>query len=118
MRRLITTVFLAGALALVPLAASAAQAAKPQPAAKHSSTKAAPTHATAGVVKSYDDSTLVITRTGKNAGEMTFTLNPSTQKKGTIAPGSTVSVRYRGDGSTNVATAITAQPQKKVGASH
>ena len=108
-------VLLAGAIVVVPCGVFAAQAAKPQtqPAAKHSTAKSAPTHSTAGVVKSMDDSSLVITRQGKDAGEMTLTLNASTQRKGTIAVGTPVSVRYHDDGSMHVATAITAQHEKK-----
>ena len=106
---------LAGAIVFVPCGVFAAQAAKPQtqPAAKHSTAKSAPTHSTAGVVKSMDDSSLVITRQGKDTGEMTLSLNASTQRKGTIAVGTPVSVRYHDDGSTHVATAITAQHEKK-----
>ena len=116
MRHRITTLLLAGALAAVPIGAFAAQAGKPaaQPAAKHASTKAA-THATMGVVKSVDDNMLVITRSGKDAGDMSFGLNSSTQRKGTIAVGTAVSVRYHDDGATHMATAITAQPQKSKG---
>ena len=43
----------------------------------------------------------------------TAALNASTQRKGTIAVGTPVSVRYHDDGSTHVATAITAQNEKK-----
>ena len=82
------------------------------PAAKHASHRAVPTHATRGVVKSMDASTLVITRTGKMHGEMTFALNPTTHLQGTVAVGTPVSVRYREDVKTYVATAVTAQPSK------
>jgi hypothetical protein len=81
-----------------------------QTAAAHK-TKAAPTHATSGVVKSVDDATLVITRSGK-AGEMTFTLNPSTHREGTISVGAPVSVRYHAEGKTNIATAVQAHAKK------
>ena len=79
---------------------------------KHVSTHAVPTHATKGFVKSVDASTLVITRKGKTGGEMTFALNPTTHLQGTVAVGASVDVRYREDGKTYVATAITAQPSK------
>ena len=111
-------VLLAALLITVPSGVFAAQAGKPQtaPPAKHAATKSAATHATAGVVKSIDDSTLVITRSGKNAGEMTLAVNASTQRKGTIAAGTPVSVRYHDDGAMHVATAITAQPAKNTAA--
>ena len=79
---------------------------------KHASTHAAPTHATKGVVKSIDASTLVITHKSKTSGEMTFALNPATHLQGTVAVGTQVDVRYREDGKTYVATAVTAQPVK------
>jgi hypothetical protein len=79
-------------------------------AAKHAT---AANHATTGVVKSVDANTLVITRPGKKGGEMTFTLNPSTHREGTVEVGSNVSVRYQEDGSSRVATAITARPAKQ-----
>ena len=77
---------------------------------KHASTHAAPTHATKGVVKSVDANTLVITHKGKT--DMTFALNPATHLQGSVAVGASVDVRYREDGKTYVATAVTAQPSK------
>jgi len=71
-----------------------------------------PTHATHGIVKSVDAGTLVITRTGKAGGEMTFALDPTTHRQGTVAVGTQVDVRYHEDGKTYVATAITAQQSK------
>ena len=79
---------------------------------KHASTHAVPTHATKGVVKSIDASTLVITHKGKTSGDMTFALNPATHLQGSVAVGASVDVRYREDGKTYVATAVTAQPSK------
>ena len=98
-----------------PATAKAAQAAKPAaksaaPAAK--STTAA-VHATRGVVKSVDDKSLVISRQNGKEKDMTFVLNASTQHKGTAAVGATVQVRYRAEGSENVATAVTVQEKKK-----
>jgi hypothetical protein len=81
-------------------------------AAKHTARHTVPTHATRGVVKSMDTSTLVITRTGKMHGDMTFALNSTTHLQGTVAVGTPVSVRYREDAKTYVATAVTAQPTK------
>ena len=79
---------------------------------KHVSTHAVPTHATKGVVKSVDANTLVISHKGKTGGDMTFALNPATHLQGSVAVGASVDVRYREDGKTYVATAVTAQPSK------
>ena len=79
---------------------------------EHASTHAAPTHATKGVVKSVDANTLVISHKGKTGADMTFTLNPATHLQGSVAVGASVDVRYREDGKTYVATAVTAQPSK------
>jgi hypothetical protein len=125
MRKPILTALIAGALSAAPLVAfgqtSTAKAPAPAPAAKQSSTASASsasqsasktestTHSTRGVVKSINDSTLVITRSGKKAGDMTLALNSSTHRDGSIAVGTPVSVRYMHEGKEYVATAITAQ---------
>src|SRR5437660_10305128 len=81
MRKPILTALIAGALSAAPLVAfgqtSTAKApAKPSATASQSSSKSeSTTHSTRGVVKSINDSTLVITRSGKKAGEMTLALN-------------------------------------------
>jgi hypothetical protein len=72
-----------------------------------------PTHAVRGVVKSIGKSSLVITGSGKRAGEMTFVLGPSTHREGELTVGATVSVRYRLEGPTLMATAVSAQPEKQ-----
>jgi hypothetical protein len=115
MRTHITTALLVGALSAFPVVGFAAASAGPQTpaAAKQTSTHAAATHATRGVVKSLDDSTLVITGTGGKQGEMTFALNASTHREGTLAVGTPVSVRYREDGKTHVATAIRMESAKQ-----
>ena len=108
MRKQITTVLLVGSARGGPLVGFAAAPGNVQPetATKHVSTHAVPTHATKGVVKSVDASTLVITHKGKMGGEMTFALDPATHLQGTVAVGTPVDVRYREDGKTYVATAI------------
>jgi hypothetical protein len=68
----------------------------------------APTHAVRGVVKSCDSKSLVVTRSSKKPSDLTFVLTPATLRTGTIAAGSKVSVRYRADGKTLVATAVIA----------
>jgi hypothetical protein len=72
---------------------------------------AVPDHSVSGVVKLVDRTRLVITRAGKTPVEMIFSVNASTQKEGTIAAGTKVQVRFRGDGHDGhaaVATAILA----------
>ena len=116
MRKYIATAALAAAVITIPVvgfatARQAAPAAAKKEATK-TTTKAAPTHATSGVVKSVDDSTLVITKGGKKPEEMTFMLNASTHKEGAVAAGAPVSVRYHEDGKTHVATAVTVEQAK------
>jgi hypothetical protein len=114
MRYTLTALMLAGALATS--GAAFAQTSKPasNAAAKPAAAKpaAAATHSVQGVVKSVDASSLVITKSGKKGGDMTFKLDPSTQKDGSITTGSAVSVRYRMDGSSMVATAVNAEASK------
>ncbi len=55
---------------------------------------------------------MVITRSGKQAGEMTFDLNASTHREGAIHVGAPVSVRYRDNGGMHVATAIKLEHSK------
>jgi hypothetical protein len=114
MRKYVTTALLVSALAGAPVVGlSAAPAGAQTPAgAKRASTKAA-THATRGVVKSVDASTLVITRSGKGQGEMSFTMEPSTHREGEVAVGAPVSVRYREEGKTYIATAVSVQQSKQ-----
>ena len=114
MRKVLTTFALVAALAVAG-AAQAAQATAKKDAAKPAGTAkpaAAASHSVKGTVKSMDASTLVITKSGKAGGDMTFTVNADTKKDGAPAVGSAVSVRYRTEGSTNVATAVTAQAAK------
>ena len=108
MRYTLTTLLVAGVLAVSGLAS--AQAAKP--AATQGKASAAATHSVQGVVKSVDSSSLVITKSGKKGGEMSFKLEPSTHQEGSIAAGSTVSIRYHMDGSSMVATAVNAEASK------
>jgi len=74
---------------------------------------AVPDHALSGVVKLVDTTRLVITRSGKNPGEMTFVLSPTTEREGQIRVGAAVQVRFRAEGRTRVATAILATPPKR-----
>ena len=107
------TLALLGALALVPALALAQ--AKTPPAAKAPAKTAAPaaakpaaTHATNGVIKSADATSLVITKTAKDTKTTTFVLNSATVTKGALTPGARVEIRYRAEGAQHVATAVTA----------
>jgi len=118
MRKYIATAALAAAVIALPIAGFATTRQAPPAAAKKEATstaaKAAPTHATKGVVKSVDDSTLVIAHKDKKGEEMTFMLNGSTHKEGAVAVGAPVSVRYTDNGKTHVATAVSVeQPHEK-----
>jgi len=108
--RILKATALIAALAIVPAAAfaQATTAKKAAPAAKHSSAAVA-SHSTAGTVKSSSDSSLVITKGGK---DQTFTLNSSTEKTGSIENGSHVTVHYTMDGKNMVATSVAVQPAK------
>lgn len=107
------------AMIAIPGAAFAAQATTAAPAAQKKSAapakagapaaKAVAKHTTAGVVKSSTDSSLVITKAGKDE---TFVVNSSTEKKGALDAGTHVTVHYTMDGKSMVATAVTAQPAK------
>ncbi len=92
--------------ALVPgQAIASAQSAQPSGIAAAAPGPTAVIHATRGVVKAIDDTALVVSRP-RNRGDITFTLRSTTHKDGKIVVGSIVSVRYREDGATFVATAI------------
>jgi hypothetical protein len=110
MRQRVTTAILAGALIAVPLMGIAATRQAAAPAKPASSKAAVASHATKGVVKSVDATSLVITRSGRQKGDITFALSPGTERQGNVEVGSTVEVRYRTEGKSMVATAIAVQP--------
>ncbi|MGE3275220.1 MAG: hypothetical protein AB7O67_08910 [Vicinamibacterales bacterium] len=91
---------------LATLAAPLAAAQAPKRSAA-----AAATHTITGVVKSVDATALVLTTSGTPA-EMTFVLNSSTHRQGALTVGSHISVRYRDEGKSMIATAITASAAK------
>jgi hypothetical protein len=81
-------------------------------------TQSAPKQVTAtmtGVVKSVDDTSMVITRSNAKGPEETFVLNSTTTRKGDLLAGNTVKVRYYIDDAKKVATAVdvTKTPIKK-----
>ena len=107
MRYTLTALMLAGVLATSGIAFAQTSTSKP---ASSSASKPAATHSVKGVVKSIDTSSLVITPSGKK--DMTFKLDSTTQRDGSIATGTPVSVRYHMDGSSMVATAVNAEAPK------
>ena len=114
MRKYIATAVLAAVVAapVIGLAKTPQAPAAAKKEATKTASKAAPTHATRGVVKTVDESTLVITKAGKKPEDMTFTLNANTHKEGAVAVGTPVSVRYHEDGTTHVATAVSVEQAK------
>lgn len=104
MRYTLTALMLVGILATSGLAMAQTTKSSSKSSSAKSTTPA--THSVQGVVKSVDASSLVITKSGKKGGDMSFKLDSSTQKDGSITTGSTVSVRYHMDGSSMVATAV------------
>jgi hypothetical protein len=71
------------------------------------------THSTKGVVKSIDADTLVITRSARHGKEMTFVLDSSTLREGSVTVGTVVEVRYRTKASRSVAAVVSAQDSKR-----
>ena len=113
MRTIRITAVLLGLLLTVPafLLASSGQSQSKSSAPKTTPASSA-VHATKGVVKSVDDTSLVITRPSGKVKEMTFVISPGTARKGALATGATVEVRYRTDAKQNIATAVTVQEHK------
>jgi Domain of unknown function (DUF5666) len=70
------------------------------------------THATKGVVKSIDATSLVITRSARRAKEQTFAVDASTHQVGQVSVGATVEVRYRTQEGHRVATVVSVQEAK------
>lgn len=113
MRNTFALIVAACTLMLVPaMGAAAPSVPQTKPAAKSSHAQPA-SHATTGVVKSIDETTLIITRSGKSGGEMTFDLNTATHREGALEVGVPVSIRYRDEHNAHIATAVTAQPAKR-----
>ncbi len=71
-------------------------------------------HAVRGIVTKIDATSLVIRTTTSKPIDLLFVLTASTLTDGLIAIGSTVSVRYRVEGSSRVATAVRVRVPKLV----
>jgi hypothetical protein len=63
-------------------------------------------HAVRGVIKAVASSSIVVSRPGRRGGDLTFTITPSTDRDGMLRVGATVSIRYRIDGDSLIATAV------------
>jgi hypothetical protein len=115
MRNVRSAIVLFSALTVSVPAFAASRASDPPKtaAATHSTAAAVSTHATKGTIKSVDANTLVIARSPKSKQAMRFELNPSTQRQGNLAVGSTVEVRYRTEANKKIATVVSVQTQKK-----
>jgi hypothetical protein len=75
---------------------------------------AAKTRETEGIVKYMDPTRLVISRLPQyGQRNMTFVIDPSTQREGSLAVGSTVDVRYRTDNKRRIATNVTVEQPKE-----
>lgn len=113
MRQFMMALALVTACSVGSVAAQSAPVGKPKAAAKAAAKSTMATHSTTGTVKSIDSNTLVISKPGKK-GDMTFAVNGSTMKDGTVGVGSTVTVRYQAEGKSMVATAISEKPAKQM----
>jgi hypothetical protein len=63
-------------------------------------------HAVRGVVKAVAGSSLVVSRPGRSGGDMTFIMTSSTDRDGMLRVGAIVSIRYRVDRNSLIATAV------------
>jgi hypothetical protein len=70
------------------------------------------THATKGVVKSIDSTSLVIIRSTRRAKEQTFAIDDSTRQVGRVTIGATVEIRYRSEDGRRLATVVSVQEAK------
>ena len=71
-------------------------------------------HAVRGVVTKIQDTSLVLRTSTSKPIDLWFVLTPSTLRDGPIAIGSTVAVRYRIEGNSRVALAVTVRAMKQV----
>ncbi|HEU5239227.1 MAG TPA: hypothetical protein VFU37_19005 [Pyrinomonadaceae bacterium] len=77
------------------------------PASPQAKTSQPATHFTQGTIASIDANQLVITKKVRGkAQQVTFAINPDTQRSGNLATGSRVSVQYREIDRRNIAAAV------------
>jgi hypothetical protein len=99
-------------------AAQAAQNPAAAPAAKQTakSSNKAMTSVTRGTIKSISDNQIIVQRKLKSGTkDMTFVINPSTQKQGDLKAGEQVVVHYRKDNNQEIATMVRAAKAAKPG---
>jgi|SRR5437867_7732645 len=90
--------------------------AKTDPPASQAKTIQPATHFTQGTIASIDSGTLVLSRKGRGkAQQVTFMLNPQTQRYGSLATGSRVTVQYREDNNQKIAAAVREMAGKAAG---
>src|SRR6516162_3131347 len=89
----------------------AAKTTSPPPASPQAKTPQPVLHFTQGTITSIQANQLVISRMVRGkAAQMTFALNAETERTGTLAAGSRVSVQYREANNQNVAAAVRELP--------
>ena len=77
------------------------------PASPQAKTSQPATHFTQGTITSIQANQLVISRTVRGkAAQLTFVLNPQTERTGTLIAGARVSVQYREANNQNIAAAV------------
>ena len=95
------------ALCVVALAGQKDTKAKTNPPASQAKTTQPATHFTQGTITSMDSDKLVLNRKGRGkAQQVTFMLNPQTQRYGNLATGTRVTVQYREDNNQRIAAAV------------
>jgi len=109
-RHLLLVTVVPGLLA-VPLPGPEPSAVTRVAALEHASGERTPPadHVVTGTVRTVDDTTLVLSPAGRHKPLMTFTLSRSLHRQGRVSVGAAVSVRYRDEGRTHVALAITVE---------
>ncbi len=104
------------ALCVVALAGQKDTKAKTNPPASQAKTTQPATHFTQGTITSMDSDKLVLSRKGRGkAQQVTFMLNPKTQRYGNLATGARVTVQFREDNNQRVAAAVREMEAKSAG---
>jgi hypothetical protein len=97
--------------AAVSAGQKAGQATSNPPASPQAKTSQPATHFTQGTITSIQTNQLVISRMVRGkAAQMTFVLNPQTERTGSLVAGARVSVQYREANNQNVAAAVRELP--------
>ena len=87
------------------------------PASPQAKTSQPATHFTQGAITSIDANQVVLNqRVRGKAKQVTFMLNPATQRSGNLAVGTRVTVQYREDNNQKIASAVREFTAKSTGA--